>query len=197
MKSSLTEFWALFFVLQFMCYCHYYDTPLPGNAEIYIHELTKVVELEMLNPDGIIRALFNSDFNKSVTVINKDAHISVWNDVKVYLLMIVVFALVVAIMLVMSLIKYMRSALTEGLSVIKTKFVWDYSIQFFYMAYIKLCMTVMNQIDLSSRNSYYWKAVDSDIAIGIGILLVAAPVAAFVFLWKSDNLEDKEVKAKY
>lgn len=58
-------------------------------------------------------------------------------------------------------------------------------------------MTVMNQIDLSARDSYYWKAVDSDWAIAIGTLLLAAPLVAFIFLSKSDNLEEPEVKAKY
>lgn len=65
------------------------------------------------------------------------------------------------------------------------------------MAYLKLCMTVMNQIDLSSRSSYYWKAIDSDWAIGIGSLLLVAPVAAWFFLWRTEGLEDETVKAKY
>jgi hypothetical protein len=180
-----------------MCYCHYYDTPLPGNAEIYINELTKVVELSLINPDVIIRAWFNADFNKETTIIDKDAHISVWNDVKLYLSLIVIFSFVVLSMLVISLVKCVRGALKDGLTIIKSKFMWDYSIQFFYMAYIKLCMTVMNQIDLSSRNSYYWKAVDSDWAIVIGVILVGTPVAAFTFLWKSENLENEQVKQKY
>lgn len=44
-KGNFRDFWALFFILQFMCYCHFYKTPLPGNAEIYLHELTKMIEL--------------------------------------------------------------------------------------------------------------------------------------------------------
>merc|ERR1712070_298369 len=103
------------------------------------------------------------------------------NDVKLYVLLIVLLVFVVLSMMIISLVKAVRGTLQDGLQIIKTKFVWDYSIQFFYMAYLKLCMTVMNQIDLSSRNSYYWKAVDSDWAIAIGTLLLVAPVAAWLF----------------
>ena len=196
-KGNFRDFWALFFILQFMCYCHFYDTPLPGNADIYLQELTKMIELQLINPDVLIRAWFNPEFNKPVTVLDKDAHISVWNDVKLYVLLMVLLAVVVICMLVASLLKCVRGSLLSGLSIIKTKFVWDYSIQFFYMAYLKLCMTVMNQIDLSARGSYYWRAIDSDWAIAIGALLVVGPLVAFIFLSTSQSLEEPEVKAKY
>lgn len=104
--------------------------------------------------------------------------------------MIVVLALVVVSMLVISLVKCVRGSLCEGLQILKAKFVWDYTIQFVYIAYLKLCMTVMNQIDLSSRNSYYWRATDSDWAIVIGMLLISTPIGTFYFFWKYDNLED-------
>lgn len=94
-----------------MCYCNYYDTPLPGNAEIYLQELTKMIELSLFNPDGIIRAWFNPEFNKALTVMNKDAHISVWNDVKLYALLMVIFAIVVVGMLIASLVKCVRGSL--------------------------------------------------------------------------------------
>jgi len=137
----------------------------------------------------LIRAWFDPEFNKLPTVINKDAHVSVWNDVKLYLLFIIVLSIVVLFMCIASLIKAIRSSFQEGLSVLKTKFVWDYSIQFIYMAYLKLCMTVMNQIDLNNRNSYYWKQNDSNWAVFIGTMLLVAPIGAFMFLWKC-NLQE-------
>jgi len=187
----------LFFVLQLIAYSNYYDTPIPGNAEIYVEEITKLVELSFINPDILIRSWINPEFNKELTVINKDAHISVWNDVKIYALMILVLAIVVAFMLVASLIKALRTSFQEGLSIMKTKFVWDYTIQFVYMAYLKLCMTVMNQMDLNSRNSYYWKQNDSDWAVVIGMLLIICPVLAGLFLYKSKTLNEVETKEKY
>jgi hypothetical protein len=61
-KGNFKDYWALFFILQFIAYCHFYDTPLPGNAEIYIQELTNLVDLSFLDPDWIIR-LSNPKWN--------------------------------------------------------------------------------------------------------------------------------------
>jgi len=58
-------------------------------------------------------------------------------------------------------------------------------------------MTVMNQMDLNSRNSYYWKENDSNWAIVIGILLIICPALAGLFLYKSKDLKEVETKAKY
>jgi hypothetical protein len=127
-KGNFRDYWALFFILQFIAYSTYYDTSLPGNAEIYIDEIANLVNLSFINPDVIIRAWFDAEFNKELTVINKDAHISVWNDVKLYLLFIFVLAVVFVFMLVASLIKAIRSTFSEGLTCMKTKFVWDYTI---------------------------------------------------------------------
>jgi hypothetical protein len=195
-KGNFKDYWALFFVLQFIAYCHYYDTPLPGNAEIYIHEITKLIELSFINPDVVIR-LWNPDFNKALVVMDKDAHISVWDDVKLYLVLLSTFAVVVTLMVIASLIKALRSSFQDGLSIIKTKFVWDYTIQFFYMAYIKLVITVMNQFDLVSRNSYFWKQNELDWAIVIAVMLITVPAAALFFLVRTNNLEDSLVRAKY
>jgi len=66
--------------------------------------------LTFINPDVLIRSLINPEFNKELTVINKDAHISVWNDVKLYVLMIALLAIVIVFMVVASLIKALRSS---------------------------------------------------------------------------------------
>jgi len=195
-KGNFKDYWALFFILQLLAYSHYYDTPIPGNAEIYIHELTSLVELSFLDPDAIIR-LWNPEWNEKLEVIDPDAHVLVWNDVKLYLLIMLAFAVVVTLMLIASLVKALRKSFSSGLAIIKTKFVWDYTLQFFYMAYLKLCITVMNQIDLSVRSSNFLRQNDQDWAWVIGTLLVLLPVGAFVFLSKKQGLEKTEVRAKW
>merc|ERR1719265_322206 len=130
--------------------------------------------------------------------MDPDAHISVWNDTKLYVLLILLFAIVVVFMLVASLIKALRKSFSEGLQLIKTKFVWDYTIQFFYMAYLKLCITCMNQFDLAARDSYFWRPEQTDWAIAIFFFMITIPAAAFVFLWKKEtSLDSAEVRAKY
>lgn len=71
-----------------------------------------MIELQLVNPDEIIRAMFNPDFNNNALQdLDKDAFISVWNDVKLYLLLIVVLAIVIMSMLVASLVKCVRGTL--------------------------------------------------------------------------------------
>lgn len=71
-----------------------------------------MIELQLVNPDEIIRAMLNPDFNNNdLQDLDKDAFISVWNDVKLYLLLIVVLAIVIVSMLVASLVKCVRATL--------------------------------------------------------------------------------------
>jgi hypothetical protein len=127
-NGNFRDFWVFFFALQFICYSSFYDVVLPANAEIYITEFTNLIDLAFLNPDGLIRSLFNPKFNEQPQTINSDAQISVWNDVKVYLVLMVVLAVAIVLLFIASLVKVIRSDMIEGLSFIKSKFVWDYSI---------------------------------------------------------------------
>jgi len=54
LKGALNEFWLMFFTLQIICYLKIYDTPIPGNADIFVAEFTKLIEFEVLNPEKII-----------------------------------------------------------------------------------------------------------------------------------------------
>jgi len=139
--------------LQFICYCGYYKIKIPANAKIYMEELTKVIEFAALNPDNIIR-LWNAKFNEvPASIVSDDQLVSVWDDVKVYFLILFVFTIV---MVVIGLASICSEKARSVLTFIKNKVVMDYSLQFFYMTYIKICITVMNQIDLAVRDSYHW-----------------------------------------
>jgi len=48
-------------LLQLLCYLVIYDVPLPANSIIYITEFTKLIEFDILNPEGIIK-LHDEDF---------------------------------------------------------------------------------------------------------------------------------------
>lgn len=54
LRGSLDELWNMFFALQVMCYFQIYDVPIPSNTEIYIEQFTKLIEFDILNPEGII-----------------------------------------------------------------------------------------------------------------------------------------------
>lgn len=53
LRGALNEFWDMYFTLQVICYLAIYDINMPGNTAIYVQEFTKIIEFELLNPDGI------------------------------------------------------------------------------------------------------------------------------------------------
>jgi len=66
------------------------------------------------------------------------------------------------------------------------------------MAYLKLCISCMNQFDLAARDSYFWRPEQTDWAIAIFFFMITIPIAAFIFLWrKESSLDSVEVRAKY
>jgi len=124
-KGKLRDFWGLFFILQFICYCAYYKIKIPANAKIYMEELTKVIEFAALNPDNIIR-MWNAKFNEvPASIVSDDQLVSVWDDVKVYLLILLVFTIV---MVVIGLAAIVSDKARSVLTFIKNKVVMDYSL---------------------------------------------------------------------
>lgn len=57
LKGAITDLWLLYFTLQIMVYLTIYDIPLPGNTEIYLEEFKKLIEFDILNPDGVGRMI--------------------------------------------------------------------------------------------------------------------------------------------
>ena len=48
--------------MQLLCYLTIYDIPIPANSEIYVTQFTKLIEFDVLNPEGVIQ-LVDPDFN--------------------------------------------------------------------------------------------------------------------------------------
>ena len=64
LKGAMNDLWGLYFTLQIMCYVNVYDVSFPQSAEDYIIEFTKIIEFDILSPEGAIKA-FNPDFDLS------------------------------------------------------------------------------------------------------------------------------------
>ena len=73
LKGALNDFWVMFFTLQIICYLKIYDVAIPGNADIYVVEFTKLIEFDLLNPDTIMRMITDhQDFVLINWIIGKD-----------------------------------------------------------------------------------------------------------------------------
>lgn len=110
-------------------------------------------------------------------------------------MILAVFAIVIVLIAIASILcKTARAALTF----IKNKVFMDYSLQFFYMVYIKICITVMNQIDLKVRDSYHFVENDYNWGMFMGVIIFGAPILMFAFLYRNGPvLNEESVKAKY
>ena len=62
LKGAMNDLWGLFFTLQIMCYMNVYDIFFPQSADDYLIEFTKIIEFDILSPEGAIK-LFNPDFD--------------------------------------------------------------------------------------------------------------------------------------
>lgn len=58
LKGLMKDLMGLFFTLQIICYLAVYDIPIPANAEIFISQLTSLIEFEMLKPKGFLAAFW-------------------------------------------------------------------------------------------------------------------------------------------
>ena len=58
LKGALNDLWGLFFTLQVLCYLTVYDTTIPSSAEMYLKEITKIIEFDILSPEGAIKVIY-------------------------------------------------------------------------------------------------------------------------------------------
>ena len=110
----MDRIWNLYFTLQIMCYITEYDTPLPGNAVIYLDEFTKLVEFEILKPEPLIQ-IFYPDFSLKECIlgqnnnfVSKDQEASLLDDFFIFILFGAVFVMVLLIMLLVKVFKKYR-----------------------------------------------------------------------------------------
>ena len=73
LKGTLNDLWNLFFTLQILCYLRIYDISMPAITEIYVSEITKMIEFEILKPDTIGKAVTGNDDFKLVNFLMQKA----------------------------------------------------------------------------------------------------------------------------
>ena len=54
MKGSLDNLWQLFFMMQLIQSLTMFQVHMPSNAQLYVEEIRKFVDFEMLKPDFLI-----------------------------------------------------------------------------------------------------------------------------------------------
>lgn len=54
MEQSIDSLWSMFFILQLVKSLTFFGIKIPANALIYIEELRKFIDFEMLSPDFVL-----------------------------------------------------------------------------------------------------------------------------------------------
>lgn len=116
--------------------------PIPANAEIYLEEVTKLIEFDVLNPEGIIK-LFHPDFNLKqfmlqgqISFLSANEPNSVIDDLKVFIFVMILAPIVGGIMLVLTVFKGLRVKIKGLLVGMYHSFMFNGLIRSFIIAYI-------------------------------------------------------------
>jgi len=86
-----------------ICYLSFYSIPIPSNAEIYLKELAKIIDLQFLNPDAFIRKIIPTWNPIVLNIAHKHQEASVWNDLSAYFSILAVLFVVIICMTLLSI----------------------------------------------------------------------------------------------
>jgi hypothetical protein len=103
LKGSLDQLWSLFFTIQLIVFLNIYAVPISSFSEIYTSELTKLVQFDILNPDGLLK-LIEPDMSLKKLITNQFV-----KDLLIYFLIAFIFVSIILLMLLLQLIPYIRT----------------------------------------------------------------------------------------
>ena len=130
-----------------MCYVNVYDIFFPQSADDYLIEFTKIIEFDILSPEGAIK-VFNPDFDLSGFIsgyqvaINKDQEASVMKDMQVYI-MAAIFSIILLVLafIAMKFLKKYANKIKAKLMDVKNKFVWNGAVRSLYISFAQILFT--------------------------------------------------------
>lgn len=162
LKGALDDLFGLYFTLQIMCYMKVYDTFFPQSAETFLKEFTKIIEFDVISPEGFIQ-MFNKDFDLRAYItgnpvaINADQEASVVKDMQVYILIGItsIVFLIIAISLTLLLKSKYSKKIKEKLVQTKDKAIWNGVIRTVYISFAQILMTSAIQFKMVMRDSRY------------------------------------------
>lgn len=204
LKGALDDLWGLYFTLQIMCYMSIYDVNFPASANMYVEEFTKIIEFDILEPEGMI-GIFVPDFDLRAFVtgtaiaMNKDQEASVIKDLQVYLLLagFVVIVLIFAAIGYVCFQKYkekIKAKVTKAID----KFFWNGSTQSLLVSYAQVAMSTAVELKMIMRQSRYLTSSSYMVGAACSIYLVGGMLNMFYHLNKiKHRLDLKETKDHY
>jgi hypothetical protein len=121
-----------------------YDVPIPGNAEIYIAEFTKLIELNDLNPDGILKVIGYGDISVMDFILGKnmdnfakkDGSKSIYEELKFFIMIGLVALAFVVILCFLAMFTRFKQKIISYVKKEKKKFMFNGIIRAISISYI-------------------------------------------------------------
>lgn len=185
LKGAMNDFWVMFFTLQIICYLKIYDVPIPGNADIYVVEFTKLIEFDILNPDSILQLIMSDpDFKLMDWIVgkskfNSNGAPSMMDDMRLYIMGAAAGVIALILIYIVSLVKKYRKAILKFFKNLFNKMVFNGIIRTLTIMYIQLCMSFGLQIEEQIKGNLVQTLTDKIIAV----IMFSAMFGYPIFCW--------------
>ena len=136
-----------------LCYLKIFATPMPITAQIFNNEFIKIIEFQILNPEGLIKSFVDENFSMK-KLINGDPtndKPSLLSELVIYAIIGVIFLIIVLLFSLLYFCKKFRAKVVEKLNKIKDKMIWNGIIMSVIVAYLKVMAAASTQIILISH----------------------------------------------
>jgi hypothetical protein len=205
----MDDLWSMFFTLQIVCYLKFYGVIVPTNVNIYRDQFVKLVEFNMFNPQKAVQ-MYDPNFDlmdwirgREVMVVNKAQEASVFNDLKIFILLgaiLVAFFLTLVVGFVLTRACFPKTAewIKNKLKEFKQKWTWNLTIRTIDISFIQTVITCGTQFSIWYSQNIYGDVNDQKWAFGLGICVLLVPILFSKILHTNrDKLQTKEFRDKF
>ena len=198
-KGSFNQLWSLLMYLQLVCYLKFYDVVVPANTDIFLVQLTKMVELDLMNPDSLMQLILDDkDFklvNLMAGVDPKEGEKSIFGELSLFIMIAVAFLIAIGVMLVLTKVQRFKVKTIQKLQEIKAEFFYNGLIRSVSTAYLKIGVSAGFQIQLWMTGQKHEH--DSELLVALildGSLIVYPIVCMIILIVLRSKLQQEEVR---
>ena len=179
---------------------------IPAEIEMYYNEVRKMLDFEMMSPDGIIQI-----FAPNMTLVdlimppkNETAEIedqgmksssaetlNFLDNLQVYILAFALFVIILTILGIFAVIPFIRQRILKLITEQVSAFFFNGLINAHQMAYITTCI-----LGIASLQSYVLNGDEAALYQGVAIYLVSLSIPVYI-IWFNSHKTPEQLKSPY
>lgn len=195
LKGLMNDLWTLYFTLQIMCYLKIYDIPLPANADIYIVEITKMIEFDILHPDTIGKMVTGNDEwkltdylqSKMEVIQNQKETTTILEELSIIVIAAMVFLVVV---IGMCFLAYFYEKVRVLIRKLIDMIFFNMIIRSITIVYIKFCIAFANQVENYIQGNKNQSYLDFCVGASLFAFSFGYPILALAIVFKNKTRLD-------